>query len=173
MAVALFSILTGTTDGATDGDPRTRMQTHSEYPSFTSERKNNFFDRMQVRIFSVLVNKYLTRSSYSRKVGPQQFPLRMWGRASARRAQRMSQRNPRDRPERHRTLGKRLGQVSRLLVERSGRDGEEHHREDHRGEVICRWPARSLLFLFTGFRGSEEPSDDIPNTGRPTRSQVH
>ena len=132
-----------------------------------------FFDRMQVRIFSVLVNKYLTRSPYSRKVGPQQFPLRMWGRVSARRAQRMSQRNPRDRPERHRTMGKRLGQVSCLLVERSGRDGEEHHREDHRGEAICRWPARSLLLLFAGFRGSEEPSDDIPNTGRPTRPQVH
>ena len=132
-----------------------------------------FFDRIQVGIFFVLVNKYLTRNSYSWKVGPQQFPQRMRGRASARRAQRLSQRNPRDRSERHRTLGKRLGQVSRLLVERSGRDGEEHHREDHRGEVICRWPARSLLFLFTGFRGSEEPSDDIPNTGRPTRSQVH
>ena len=128
---------------------------------------------MQVRIFSVLVNKYLTRSSYSRKVGPQQFPLRMWGRVSARRAQRMSQRNPRDRSERHRALGKRLGQVSRLLVERSGRNGEEHHREDDCGEVVCRRPARGLLLLFAGLRGPEKPSDDIPYTGRPTRTQVH
>ena len=132
-----------------------------------------FLDRMQVRIFFVLYNKCLTRSSCNRKVDPQQFPQRVRGRVSARRAQRLSQGNPRDRSERHRALGKRLGQISRLLVERSGRNGEEHHREDDCGEAICRWPARSLLLLFAGFRGSEEPSDDIPNTGRPTRSQVH
>ena len=132
-----------------------------------------FFDRIQVRIFSVLGDGRLTRGSYSRKVGSQQFPLRPWGWVSARRAQRLSERNTRDCSERYRTLGERLRPDPCLLVERAGRNGEEHHREDDCGEVVCRRPARGLLLLFAGLRGPEKPSDDIPYTGRPTRTQVH
>ena len=72
------------------------------------DKRNNIFNRMQVRIFSALDDRYLTRTSDSRKVCPQSFPQCEWGRIPARRAQRLSQRNTWTRPERDRTLGKGL-----------------------------------------------------------------
>ena len=68
-----FLILTGTTDGATNGDLRSRMQAYGgSLPPFHARiDRTIFLNRMQVGIFSALGDKRLTRSSYSREVGPQ------------------------------------------------------------------------------------------------------
>ena len=84
----------------------------------------------------------------------------------------LSERNARSSPELYRTVGKGPRPVLRLLVERVGRDGEEHHREDNCGKVVRRWPAWRLLLLFKRFRGPAESSTHIPNTGHSTRAQV-
>ena len=128
---------------------------------------------MQVGRSPTLDYRCLTRNSFSRKVCPQWFPLCEWGRVSTWRTERLSQGNTRGCPGHHRTLGKGLYQVSCLLVEWPGRNGEEHHCQDDRGEVFCRRTTWGLLLLFEGFRGPKKPSTHIPDTGYSTRAQVY
>ena len=127
---------------------------------------------MQVRTFSALDNRWLTRKSNSRNVRPQRSPLCNGGRISTWRTRRLSQGNSQSHSERYRTLGKGPHQAPHLLVERAGRHGEECRCEDDRGEVVWGRSAWGLFLLFKGFQGSKGPSTHIPDAGHPTCAQV-
>ena len=60
----------------------------------------------------------------------------------------------------------------RLLVERAGRNGEEHHRPNDRREDVRDWATRGFLLLLARLLGSEQPSVCIPHPRHPARTQV-
>ena len=149
------------------------MQAHGGCPSLHLQTNGiTFFHRMQVRMCSALDDRCLIRTSDSRDGYPQWFPLCERSRVWTWRTQRLSERNAESRSERYRTLGKGLRRISRLLAERAGRNGEEHHCEDDRGEAVRRKSTRGILLLFKRLRGPEQPHTHIPDAGRPTGAQV-
>ena len=70
-------------------------------------------------------------------------------------------------------MDKGFRQASGLLAELVGRNGEEHHRADDRGEGVRRRTARGLLLLFARLHGPERPQLHLPDPCGSTRTQVH
>ena len=73
---------------------------------------------------------------------------------------------------RDRTLDNELRQAPRLLVERAGRDGEDHDRANDRREYFLKRTARGLLLLLARLLGSEQPPPHLPDPRGSACTQV-